>query len=77
MFPFSFNFLFLLQVVVQVKPVYNPPQLLPIGKETITYIATDRTGNQANCSLTVTVIGELVPKTVLKQTVDAVCVALV
>ncbi|PWA28849.1 hypothetical protein CCH79_00012875 [Gambusia affinis] len=44
------------EVVVQVKPVYNPPQLLPIGKETITYIATDRTGNQANCSLTVTVI---------------------
>uniref|UniRef100_M3ZHP6 Sushi, von Willebrand factor type A, EGF and pentraxin domain containing 1 n=1 Tax=Xiphophorus maculatus TaxID=8083 RepID=M3ZHP6_XIPMA len=46
------------EVVVQVKPVYNPPQLLPIGKETITYIATDRTGNQANCSLTVTVITE-------------------
>ncbi|XP_008426204.1 sushi, von Willebrand factor type A, EGF and pentraxin domain-containing protein 1 isoform X1 [Poecilia reticulata] len=44
------------EVVVQVKPVYNPPQLLPIGKETITYVATDRTGNQANCSLTVTVI---------------------
>uniref|UniRef100_A0A3Q2PYT7 Sushi, von Willebrand factor type A, EGF and pentraxin domain containing 1 n=1 Tax=Fundulus heteroclitus TaxID=8078 RepID=A0A3Q2PYT7_FUNHE len=44
------------EVVVQVKPVYNPPQLLPIGKETITYIATDRSGNQANCSFTVTVI---------------------
>lgn len=52
-------FLFL-QIVVQVKPVYNPPQLFPIGKETITYIATDRTGNQANCSFTVTVIGELI-----------------
>lgn len=48
-----------LQVVVQVKPVYTPPQLLPIGRETITYIATDRSGNQANCSFTVTVIGEL------------------
>ncbi|XP_017288668.1 sushi, von Willebrand factor type A, EGF and pentraxin domain-containing protein 1 isoform X3 [Kryptolebias marmoratus] len=44
------------EVVVQVKPVYSPPQLLPIGKETITYIATDRSGNQANCSFTVTVI---------------------
>lgn len=49
-----------LQVVVQVKPVYTPPQLFPIGKETITYIATDRTGNQANCSFTVTVIGEFI-----------------
>uniref|UniRef100_A0A667ZKN9 Sushi, von Willebrand factor type A, EGF and pentraxin domain-containing protein 1 n=1 Tax=Myripristis murdjan TaxID=586833 RepID=A0A667ZKN9_9TELE len=44
------------EVVVQVKPVYSPPQLLPIGKETITYIATDRSGNQANCSFTVSVI---------------------
>ncbi|XP_074480016.1 sushi, von Willebrand factor type A, EGF and pentraxin domain-containing protein 1 isoform X1 [Sebastes fasciatus] len=44
------------EVVVQVKPVYTPPQLLPIGKETITYIGTDRSGNQANCSFTVTVI---------------------
>ncbi|XP_039996882.1 sushi, von Willebrand factor type A, EGF and pentraxin domain-containing protein 1 isoform X2 [Xiphias gladius] len=43
------------EVVVQVKPVYTPPQLFPIGKETITYIATDRSGNQANCSFTVTV----------------------
>lgn len=50
-----------LQVVVQVKPVYTPPQLFPIGKETITYIGTDRSGNQANCSFTVTVIGELIP----------------
>ena len=52
--------LFRLQVAVQVKPVYAPPQLLPIGKETITYIATDRTGNQANCSFAVTVVGELI-----------------
>nr|XP_033465702.1 sushi, von Willebrand factor type A, EGF and pentraxin domain-containing protein 1 isoform X2 [Epinephelus lanceolatus] len=44
------------EVVVQVKPVYTPPQLLPIGEETITYIGTDRSGNQANCSFTVTVI---------------------
>ncbi|XP_041840984.1 sushi, von Willebrand factor type A, EGF and pentraxin domain-containing protein 1 isoform X2 [Melanotaenia boesemani] len=44
------------EVVVQVKPIYSPPQLFPIGKETITYIATDRSGNQANCSFTVTVI---------------------
>ncbi|XP_015258798.1 PREDICTED: sushi, von Willebrand factor type A, EGF and pentraxin domain-containing protein 1 isoform X2 [Cyprinodon variegatus] len=44
------------EVMVQVKPVYNPPQLLPIGRETITYIATDRSGNQANCSFTVSVI---------------------
>ncbi|TNN72002.1 Sushi, von Willebrand factor type A, EGF and pentraxin domain-containing protein 1 [Liparis tanakae] len=44
------------EVAVQVKPVYTPPQLFPIGKETITYIGTDRSGNQANCSFTVTVI---------------------
>ncbi|XP_056156472.1 LOW QUALITY PROTEIN: sushi, von Willebrand factor type A, EGF and pentraxin domain-containing protein 1 [Lampris incognitus] len=44
------------EVVVQMKPMYSPPQLFPIGTETITYIATDRSGNQANCSFTVTVI---------------------
>ncbi|KAL0970174.1 hypothetical protein UPYG_G00238360 [Umbra pygmaea] len=44
------------EVVVQVKPVYSPPQLLSIGEERITYIATDRAGNQANCTFTVTVI---------------------
>lgn len=44
------------EVAVQVKPVYSPPQFFPIGVETITYIATDRSGNQANCSFTVTVI---------------------
>ncbi|XP_074555287.1 sushi, von Willebrand factor type A, EGF and pentraxin domain-containing protein 1 [Halichoeres trimaculatus] len=44
------------EVAVQVKPVYTSPALFPIGKETITYIATDRSGNQANCSFTVTVI---------------------
>lgn len=64
--PFKFYCLFLLQVVVQVKPVYNPPQLLPFGKETITYIATDLSGNQANCSFTVTVIGELIQKNCIK-----------
>ncbi|XP_006809694.1 sushi, von Willebrand factor type A, EGF and pentraxin domain-containing protein 1-like [Neolamprologus brichardi] len=44
------------EVVVQAKPVYSLPQLFPIGKETITYFATDLSGNQANCSFTVTVI---------------------
>lgn len=64
----------LLQVAVQVKPVYSPPQLLPIGKETITYIATDRSGNQANCSFTVTVVGELtLLGTASEQTMDAAC----
>lgn len=51
---------FLHQVAVQVKPVYAPPHLFPIGRETITYIATDRSGNQANCSFTITVVGESV-----------------
>ncbi|KAJ8262625.1 hypothetical protein GJAV_G00168490 [Gymnothorax javanicus] len=32
------------------------PQMFPIGEERITYIATDRSGNRANCSFTVTVI---------------------
>ncbi|XP_023867076.2 sushi, von Willebrand factor type A, EGF and pentraxin domain-containing protein 1 [Salvelinus sp. IW2-2015] len=44
------------EVLVQVKPVYTPPQLFPIGEERITYAATDRAGNQANCTFTVTVI---------------------
>uniref|UniRef100_A0A674AJT0 Sushi, von Willebrand factor type A, EGF and pentraxin domain-containing protein 1 n=1 Tax=Salmo trutta TaxID=8032 RepID=A0A674AJT0_SALTR len=44
------------EVLVQVKPVYTPPQLFPIGEERITYVATDRAGNQANCTFTVTVI---------------------
>uniref|UniRef100_A0A8C4ZWE3 Sushi, von Willebrand factor type A, EGF and pentraxin domain-containing protein 1 n=1 Tax=Gadus morhua TaxID=8049 RepID=A0A8C4ZWE3_GADMO len=45
-----------LEVMVQVKPIYTPPQFFPVGTETITYIATDRAGNQANCSFTVTVV---------------------
>lgn len=52
---------------MQVKPVYAPPQLFPIGKETITYIATDHSGNQANCSFAVTVVGEFVPTALLGQ----------
>lgn len=52
------------------KPVYAPPQLFPIGNETITYIATDHSGNQANCSFAVTVVGELVPTALL----ECVCV---
>ncbi|XP_061133183.1 sushi, von Willebrand factor type A, EGF and pentraxin domain-containing protein 1 isoform X1 [Syngnathus typhle] len=44
------------EVALQVKPVYAPPQLLPVGTETITYAAADRSGNRANCSFTVTVI---------------------
>uniref|UniRef100_A0A4W5M048 Sushi domain-containing protein n=1 Tax=Hucho hucho TaxID=62062 RepID=A0A4W5M048_9TELE len=47
------------EVLVQVKPVYTPPQLFPIGEERIIYTATDRAGNQANCTFTVTVIGEV------------------
>lgn len=55
------------------KPVYTPPQLFPIGVETITYIATDRSGNQANCSFTVSVIGEchLVPLHTLLATSES------
>ncbi|XP_072543610.1 sushi, von Willebrand factor type A, EGF and pentraxin domain-containing protein 1 isoform X2 [Salminus brasiliensis] len=44
------------EVVVQVMPILNPSQPFPIGTEIITYTATDRTGNRANCSFTVTVI---------------------
>ncbi|KAI1888389.1 hypothetical protein AGOR_G00184640 [Albula goreensis] len=44
------------EVVVQVTPVFTPPQLFPIGEEQITYMAMDRSGNRANCSFTVTVI---------------------
>lgn len=49
------------------KPVYAPPQLFPIGKETITYIASDHSGNQANCSFAVTVVGELLPTALLER----------
>ncbi|XP_051756633.1 sushi, von Willebrand factor type A, EGF and pentraxin domain-containing protein 1 isoform X4 [Ctenopharyngodon idella] len=44
------------EVVVQVTPVLNPMQPFPIGTEFITYTATDRTGNKANCTFTVTVV---------------------
>ncbi|XP_056124585.1 sushi, von Willebrand factor type A, EGF and pentraxin domain-containing protein 1 isoform X2 [Rhinichthys klamathensis goyatoka] len=44
------------EVAVQVTPVLNPMQPFPIGTEFITYTATDRTGNKANCSFTVTVV---------------------
>ncbi|KTF77456.1 hypothetical protein cypCar_00003159 [Cyprinus carpio] len=45
------------EVVVQLTPVLNPLQPFPVGTEFITYTATDRTGNKANCSFTVTVVG--------------------
>uniref|UniRef100_A0A8C2AYQ9 Sushi, von Willebrand factor type A, EGF and pentraxin domain-containing protein 1 n=1 Tax=Cyprinus carpio TaxID=7962 RepID=A0A8C2AYQ9_CYPCA len=44
------------EVMVQVTPVLNPMQPFPVGTEFITYTATDRTGNKANCSFTVTVV---------------------
>ncbi|KAG7461968.1 hypothetical protein MATL_G00196770 [Megalops atlanticus] len=44
------------EVVVQVTPIFTPPQLFPIGEERITYMAIDRSGNRANCSFSVTVI---------------------
>lgn len=48
---------FIFQVVVQVTPILSPAQPFPIGREVITYTATDPAGNKANCSFTVTVIG--------------------
>ncbi|XP_076145380.1 sushi, von Willebrand factor type A, EGF and pentraxin domain-containing protein 1 isoform X2 [Alosa pseudoharengus] len=44
------------EVTVQVTPVLNSHQLFPIGSAVMTYTATDRSGNKANCSFTVTVI---------------------
>ncbi|XP_030635356.1 LOW QUALITY PROTEIN: sushi, von Willebrand factor type A, EGF and pentraxin domain-containing protein 1 [Chanos chanos] len=44
------------EVVVQVTPILSPAQPFPIGQELITYTATDRAGNKASCSFTVTVI---------------------
>ncbi|XP_056610750.1 sushi, von Willebrand factor type A, EGF and pentraxin domain-containing protein 1 isoform X1 [Triplophysa dalaica] len=44
------------EVMVQSTPVLNPMQPFPIGTEFITYTATDRTRNKANCSFTVTVV---------------------
>jgi hypothetical protein len=35
---------------------YNPGDLFPVGVTTVTYTASDSTGNSANCSFTVTVI---------------------
>ncbi|XP_064199793.1 sushi, von Willebrand factor type A, EGF and pentraxin domain-containing protein 1 isoform X1 [Anguilla rostrata] len=44
------------EVVVQMTPIFTPPQMFPIGEERITYMATDGSGNRANCSFTVRVI---------------------
>uniref|UniRef100_A0A9J7ZG39 Sushi, von Willebrand factor type A, EGF and pentraxin domain-containing protein 1 n=1 Tax=Cyprinus carpio carpio TaxID=630221 RepID=A0A9J7ZG39_CYPCA len=51
------------EVVVQLTPVLNPLQPFPVGTEFITYTATDRTGNKANCSFTVTVVDTEPPLT--------------
>ncbi|XP_078251223.1 sushi, von Willebrand factor type A, EGF and pentraxin domain-containing protein 1 isoform X2 [Rhinoraja longicauda] len=44
------------QVLLQVTPAVIPPHLFPIGEITITYTATDKTGNKANCSFNIKVI---------------------
>ncbi|XP_018585768.2 sushi, von Willebrand factor type A, EGF and pentraxin domain-containing protein 1 isoform X1 [Scleropages formosus] len=44
------------EVIIQVTPVLSPPQMFPIGREKITYTATDRSGNEASCSFSITVI---------------------
>lgn len=40
-----------------VIPAMIPPVMLPISRTLITYVAEDMTGNKANCTFTVTVIG--------------------
>ena len=40
---------------------YNPGDMLPMGTTTVTYTATDRSGNTATCSFDVTVIENINP----------------
>ncbi len=42
---------------VSVIPAVIPPTLLPIGDNTITYIAADAARNKQQCSFTIIVIG--------------------
>ncbi|XP_028660616.2 LOW QUALITY PROTEIN: sushi, von Willebrand factor type A, EGF and pentraxin domain-containing protein 1 [Erpetoichthys calabaricus] len=44
------------QVSIQVTPAFIPPHTFPIGEIRITYTATDRSGNRANCSFKVKVV---------------------
>uniref|UniRef100_H3AD23 Sushi, von Willebrand factor type A, EGF and pentraxin domain containing 1 n=1 Tax=Latimeria chalumnae TaxID=7897 RepID=H3AD23_LATCH len=44
------------EVLVQATPAVLSPHLFPIGDVTVTYTATDQSGNRANCSFNIQVI---------------------
>ncbi|XP_067409310.1 sushi, von Willebrand factor type A, EGF and pentraxin domain-containing protein 1 isoform X1 [Emydura macquarii macquarii] len=44
------------EVSIHVTPAFVPPSLFPIGEVAITYIAVDKSDNQASCTFSVTVI---------------------
>ncbi|XP_053558647.1 sushi, von Willebrand factor type A, EGF and pentraxin domain-containing protein 1 [Bombina bombina] len=44
------------EVSIQVSPAFIPPYMFPIGEVSVTYIATDPSGNQASCTFNIKVI---------------------
>ncbi|XP_066469620.1 sushi, von Willebrand factor type A, EGF and pentraxin domain-containing protein 1 isoform X1 [Tiliqua scincoides] len=44
------------EVSIQVSPAFIPPYLFSIGEVSITYTATDKSGNQASCTFNIKVI---------------------
>ncbi|CAH2293998.1 sushi, von Willebrand factor type A, EGF and pentraxin domain-containing 1 [Pelobates cultripes] len=43
------------EVSIQISPGFLPPQMFPIGEVTVTYIATDTSGNKASCTFNIKV----------------------
>ncbi|KAG8455052.1 hypothetical protein GDO86_001318 [Hymenochirus boettgeri] len=44
------------EVLIQVSPAFQPPYVFPIGEFSVTYTATDISGNQASCTFNIKVI---------------------
>ncbi|MEE6459030.1 hypothetical protein FKM82_000515 [Ascaphus truei] len=44
------------EISIQVSPAFIPPYMFPIGEVSVTYTATDTSGNQASCKFNIKVI---------------------
>ncbi|XP_073447245.1 sushi, von Willebrand factor type A, EGF and pentraxin domain-containing protein 1 isoform X2 [Aquarana catesbeiana] len=44
------------EVTIEVSPAFLPPHMLPIGNVSVTYTATDSSGNQGSCTFNIKVI---------------------
>ncbi|OCU00923.1 sushi, von Willebrand factor type A, EGF and pentraxin domain-containing protein 1 isoform X1 [Xenopus laevis] len=44
------------EVSIQVSPAFLPPYIFPIGEVSVTYMATDVSGNEASCTFNIKVI---------------------